>query len=138
LFETALVHQSEIRWRDVRSAFASAGVAPVLDAHLHATRHWFGPEALPAPSERGARRAAAHTRLVELGVAAPRLLEAWTYAVRAPRSFTADRMRTEFGTEDGLDGRTDAGPAWLWKARARHVVRRVEARLTRHEPPRAQ
>ncbi|HEY3673795.1 MAG TPA: nucleotidyltransferase family protein [Acidimicrobiia bacterium] len=138
LFETALVHQSEIRWRDVRESFAAAGVSRVLDAHLHATRHWFGAEALPEPSEGSARRAAAHTRLVEVGVAEPALVEGWTYAVRVPRSFTADRMRTEFAPEDASHDPADAGPAWLWTARARHVVRRVEARLTRHEPPRAQ
>ncbi|HEY3671430.1 MAG TPA: nucleotidyltransferase family protein, partial [Acidimicrobiia bacterium] len=148
LFETALVQQSEIRWRDVRARFEAAGVAPVLDAHLHATRHWFGADELPTPSAGSARRARAHTRLVELGVAEPALVEAWTYLVRVPRSFTADRMRAEFAPADAADDHPDAahpdadhpdaGPAWLWKARARHVVRRVEARLTRHEPPRAQ
>jgi len=131
LFETARIAPSEVRWRDVRAAFDDAGVGHVLDAHLYATRRWFGAEALPEPSEGGARRAAAHTRMVEVGVAEPALLAGWTYAVRVPRSFTAERMQAEFGADDG-------GAVWLWQARARHVVRRVEARLTRHAPPRAQ
>ncbi len=56
LFETARVQQSEIRWHDVRAGFEAAGVAHVLDAHLHATRHWFRVEELPEPSHAGARR----------------------------------------------------------------------------------
>ena len=79
------------------AGFEAAGVAHVLDAHLHATRHWFRAEELPEPSQEGARRAAAHTRLVELGVAEPALRAGWTYAVRVPRSFTAERMHAEFG-----------------------------------------
>jgi hypothetical protein len=134
LFETARVQRSEIRWHDVRAGFEAAGVAHVLDAHLHATRHWFRADTLPEPSEGGARRAATHTRLVELGVAEPALRAGWTYAVRVPRSFTAERMHAEFGAADGAGG----GPAWLWKARVRHGVRRAEARLTRRGSPRAQ
>ena len=42
------------------------------------------------------------------------------------RSFTAGCMHAELA----------AVP--LWQARVRHVARRVEARLTRHTPPRAQ
>jgi hypothetical protein len=130
LFETAQVGSDEIRWRDVRARFDVAGVGHVLDAHLHGTRHWFGASTLPEPAPEGARRAAAHTRLVELGVAEPALVEAWTYAVRLPRSFTADRMHAEFGAGEGS--------AWLWRSRARHAARRVGARVTRHDRPRRQ
>jgi hypothetical protein len=132
LLETARVNAREVRWDDARRRFDGAGVGHVLDAHLHATRHWFGAPDLPAPSEARARRAAAHTRLVELGVAAPATVAAWTYAVRVPRSFGADRMHAEFG------GEADGGPAWLWRARARHAARRMGARLGRHEESRRQ
>jgi hypothetical protein len=132
MLETARVGGGEIHWDDVRARFDGAGVGHVLDAHLYATRHWFGAPDLPAPSEAGTRRAAAHTRLVELGVAAPAAVAAWTYAVRVPRSFTSDRMHAEFGAEAA------SGPAWLWGARARHAARRMSARLGRHEAPRAQ
>jgi hypothetical protein len=135
LLETARVNASDVRWDDVRGRFDRAGVGHVLDAHLHATRRWFGATELPTPPEAGARRAAVHTRLVELGVAEPAAVAAWTYAVRVPRSDRPERMRAEFG-----DG--DDGPAWLWRARARHTARRVGerlgARLGRHDQPRAQ
>ena len=127
LFETAQLQQEEIRWRDVRARFDDAGIGHVLDAHLHGTRHWFGASELPAPSPAGARRAAAHTRLVELGVAEPAVVAGWTYAVRLPRSFTPERMHAEFGPGEGS--------AWLWQARARHAARRVGSRVGRHGPP---
>jgi hypothetical protein len=128
LLETAQIEAGAVLWRDVRADFDAAGVGHVLDAHLHATAHWFGPTDLPAPA--APRRAAAHTRLVELGVAEPAAVAAWTYAVRVPRSFTAERMLDEFGSGPGA--------SWVWRARARHAARRVHARLTRHGRPRAQ
>jgi hypothetical protein len=130
LCETSLLDRDEIHWKDVRARFGAAGVERVLDAHLHATHHWFGAEGLPEPSPEGARRAAVHTRLVELGVAEPVVVAGWTYAVRLPRSFTAERMHAEFGP--------GTGRAWLWRARARHSARRVVSRLGRHEGPDAQ
>jgi hypothetical protein len=130
LCETARLASVDIRWRDVRRRFDAAGVGHVLDAHLHGARHWFGASAVPAPSPGGARRAAAHTRLIELGVAEPALIASWTYAVRLPRSFTAARMRDEFGPGDGA--------GWLWRARGRHAARRLRARVARHDRPRAQ
>jgi hypothetical protein len=130
LFETAQLADVEIRWTEVRARFERAGVRHVLDAHLDATRRWFDASTLPAPSPSGARRAALHTRLVELGVAEPRAVDAWTYAVRVPRSFTASRMHAEFGPGEGR--------AWLWQARARHAARRLHARATRHGAARAQ
>jgi hypothetical protein len=136
LYETArsaAADAVEIRWRDVRAAFDDAGVGHVLDAHLHTARALFGAGALPAPSEPGARRAAAHTRLVELGVVEPAVVTGWTYAVRAPRSFTAERMHAEFGEGDG----TERGRAWLWQARFRHALGRVAARVGRRGSPRA-
>lgn len=132
MFETAqlgrVVH--EIEWNDVRARFDAAGVGQVLDAHLHGTRHWFGASELPEPSDGGARRAAWHRRLVEVGVAEPGVPAAWTYAVRVPRSFTPDRMHAEFGPGEGS--------AWLWRSRGRHVVRRVGARVAGRDRPRTQ
>jgi hypothetical protein len=130
LFETARMHLGSVRWQEVRERFEHAGVAHVLDAHLDAARRLFGAVDLPEPSETDARRVAWHGRLSELGVAAPEAVAGWTYAVRAPRSFSADRMRSEFGP--------GAGAAWLWRSRARHGARRVGARLGRHDPSRAQ
>ncbi len=94
------------------------------------------PRSCPHPREPSAWRAAAHTRLVELGVVEPAAVAAWTYAVRVPRSFSADRMHAEFGGE--ADDDADVGRAWLWQARARHAARRMGARLGRHEEPRTQ
>jgi len=125
LLETSCLDVGQIRWSDVRARFDAAGVGHVLDAHLHAARHWLGVGDLPGPTEGGGRRAAAHTRLVELGVAEPALVATWTYAVRVPRSFTPDRMAAEFGPGEG--------DAWLWRARARHAARRVGARLGHRE-----
>jgi hypothetical protein len=134
LFETARLADVDIhvdvRWPEARARFARAGVGHVLDAHLDATRRWFGASTLPAPSPSGARRAALHTRLVELGVAEPRAVDAWTYAVRVPRSFTASRMHAEFGPGEG--------GSWLWQARARHAARRLHERVARHGAARAQ
>jgi hypothetical protein len=130
LFETAQVADVDIRWSEAHDRFARAGVGHVLDAHLDATRRWFGASTLPGPSASGARRAALHTRLVELAVAEPRAVDAWTYAVRVPRSFTASRMHAEFGPGEG--------GAWLWRARARHAARRVHERVTRRGAARAQ
>jgi Uncharacterised nucleotidyltransferase len=124
LFETAQLHGDEINWNDVRVRFDDAGVGHVLDAHLHGTRHWFGATSVPEPALPHTRRAALHTRLVELGVAAPPVVDGWTYAVRLPRSFTAARMQEEFGPGEG--------EAWLWRARGRHAARRVRTRLGRH------
>jgi hypothetical protein len=128
LFETAQLADVDIhvdiRWPEVRARFERASVGHVLDAHLDATRRWFDASTLPAPSPSGARRAALHTRLVELGVAEPRAVDAWTYAVRVPRSFTASRMHAEFGRGEG--------GTWLWRARARHAARRLHERATRH------
>jgi hypothetical protein len=127
LFETAQLGRDEIRWKEVRIRFDDAGVGHVLDAHLHGTRHWFGAASVPDPAPSDTRRAAMHTRFVELGVAEPAAVAAWTYAVRLPRSFTTDRMHAEFGAGEGS--------AWLWRARARHAARRVGTRFGRHEPP---
>jgi hypothetical protein len=135
LFETAqlatgVIEPGEICWKDVRARFDAAGVGHVLDAHLHATRHWFGAATGPDVATGGARRAAAHTRLVALGVVEPAVVDGWTYAVRLPRSFTAARMHDEFGPGEGA--------AWLWRSRSRHAARRVGTRLGRHEVPNAQ
>jgi hypothetical protein len=134
LFETAQLADVDIRWAEARARFVRAGVGHVLDAHLDATRRWFGASTRLAPSPSGARRAALrsalHTRLVELGVAEPSAVDAWTYAVRMPRSFTATRMHAEFGPGEG--------GAWLWQARARHAARRLHERVTRHGTARAQ
>jgi hypothetical protein len=130
LLETARMHVGAVRWPDVRERFAAAGVAYMLDAHLDAARRLFGAGDLPEPSEAVARRVAWHGHLTEWGVAAPEVVAGWTYAVRVPRSFTADRMHAEFGP--------GAGGGWLWRSRARHAARRVGARLGRHDPSRAQ
>jgi hypothetical protein len=138
LFETAQLADVDIRWAEARARFAGAGVGHVLDAHLDATRRWFGASTRLAPSPSGARRAARraalraalHTRLVGLGVAEPSAVDAWTYTVRVPRSFTASRMHAEFGPGEG--------GAWLWQARARHAARRLHERVTRHGTARAQ
>jgi hypothetical protein len=131
LLETAHVDAGRVDWAGVRARFHRAGVDQVLDAHLHGARHWFR-AAVPAPPSGTARRAALHTRLVEWGVAEPAAVAAWTYAVRVPRSFTAERMQAEFGQPDG-----DADRRWLWRARARHAARRAGARIGRRDPPRA-
>lgn len=138
LLETSQVDARDVRWEDVRARFDRAGVGHVLDAHLHATRHWFGARDLPAPSARTRRRAAAHTRMVALGVAEPGLVTTWTYLVRVPRSFSAERMHAEFGSDEGSDLGPAETPAWLWRARARHAGRRVGTRWGRHRPGRAQ
>ncbi len=57
LLETSCVDVGAIRWPDVRARFAAAGVGHVLDAHLHATRHWLDPDDLPGPADGRALRA---------------------------------------------------------------------------------
>jgi hypothetical protein len=120
LYETAQLDFGSIDFAAACDRFAAAGVPHVLSAHLDAASRLFGRPELDGPS---GRRAAAHTRLAEAGVAAPALTEAWTYAVRVPRSFTEARMHEEFGP--------GSGRAWLWGTRARHVARRVSVRVGR-------
>ena len=139
LHETARLDLAAIDGNDLHERFERAGVGHVLAAHLDAARHLFG-AAAPAVQARSrlavqagsrlavqarSRRAVIHTRLVEAGVALPEVVNGWTYAVRLPRSFTEDRMVDEFGPADG--------PAWVWRARARHVARRAALRLGRRE-----
>ena len=105
---------------DARERFERSGVAHVFDAHLDAAHRLFG---AAAPSDHALRRASVHTRLAEVGVAAPALAAGWTYAVRVPRSFSAERMAEEFGPGRGAE--------WLWRARTRHAGRRVAVRVRR-------
>lgn len=123
LYETARLHPEAIDWDDVHGRFDRAGVGHVLAAHLDAARRLFGAPAPGVPAR--SRRAVAHTRLAEAGVALPELASGWTYAVRLPRSFAEPRMIEEFGPADG--------PAWLWRARARHAARRAGVRLGRRD-----
>ena len=120
LLETTYLLDTDIDWSDARARFAQAGVGPVFVAHLDATHRWFG---VGGSRVRTTRRAAAHTRVVEAGVALPRAVDGWTYLVRLPHSFSAARMADEFGP--------GAGPAWLWRSRGRHAARRVSVRASR-------
>src|SRR5439155_1851405 len=57
LYETSRLEAGTIDWNDARARFARAGVGHVLDAHLDATRHLFGTDNMPDPSEQIALRA---------------------------------------------------------------------------------
>jgi len=120
LLETTLLLDSAIDWSDAQARFEHTGVGHVLAAHLDAAGRLFGVRGSPIPTT---RRARAHTRVVEAGVAIPRAVDGWTYLVRLPHSFSEPRMADEFGP--------GSGPAWLWGARARHAARRVSVRVGR-------
>ena len=120
LLETTLLLDTAIDWGDAQARFEHAGVGHVLAAHLDAARRLFDTGGSPIPMS---RRAGAHTRVVEAGVAVPRAVDGWTYLVRLPHSFSEPRMVDEFGP--------GAGPAWLWQSRARHAARRVSVRVGR-------
>jgi hypothetical protein len=120
LYETARHVVDAKDMAAARERFERAGVAHVFDAHLDAAHRLFG---AAAPSDHALRRASTHTRLAEVGVAAPALAAGWTYTVRVPRSFSAERMAEEFGPGRGTE--------WLWRARTRHAARRLAVRVRR-------
>jgi Uncharacterised nucleotidyltransferase len=120
LLETTHLLGTAIDWRDVGDRFARAGAGHVLAAHLDAVSRLYG---VPRGSRPTPARAGAHTRLAEGGVAVPAAVAAWTYLARLPHSFAEARMADEFGP--------GTGPAWLWRARARHAARRVSVRVGR-------
>ena len=94
-----------------RERFERSGVAHVFDAHLDAARRLFG---AAAPSDHALRRASAHTRLAEVGVAAPALAAGWTYAVRvrgrsAPSGWPRNSAPAKARNGCGAPGRAHAG-----------------------------
>lgn len=120
LLETTHLLDTAIDWSDAQARFERADVGHVLAGHLDAAHRLFGTGASRIPMS---RRAGAHTRVVEAGVALPGAVDVWTYLVRLPHSFSEPRMVDEFGP--------GAGRAWLWQARARHAARRVSVRVGR-------
>jgi hypothetical protein len=122
LLETTRLLDTAIDWSDAQARFEHAGAGRVLAAHLDAASRLFGVPPAPVATT---RRAAVHTRLAETGVAVPRAIDGWGYLVRLPQSFSESRMVDEFGPV--------TGSAWLGRARARHVARRVAVRVGRRE-----
>jgi hypothetical protein len=112
---------SAIDWDEVERRFAGVGERGVLDAHLLALHRWFG-TALPLRVS-GAHgvRARVHDQSTVLALRFPAGQRTANYLRCLPRSFARNRLVALYGP--------DTGPMWVWRARARHVLNRLSARL---------
>jgi len=104
-----------IDWEEVAGHFDRVGRRSVLDASLLATARMFHAE-VPVRAGLSARR---QHLLCRAGIRWPLLRRAYRYVLYLPRSFSRARMEAEFGSPRGR--------CWLWHARARHIVQRVDA-----------